>query len=96
MRVRRPVAAGSWATPSPGAGAGAGGPCRLEDGAGALRGARGDTPRRRLSRGAGGGAVSLGGGYGVTQPREPTGKSLPVEVAVKPNVTLPFGGMVRL
>lgn len=51
--------------------------------------------RRRLPRAAGSGTPSLSG-YGVTQPMEPTGKSLPVEVAVKPNVTLPSGGMVRL
>lgn len=34
--------------------------------------------------------------YGLTQPIEPTGKLLPVEVAVNPKVTLPSGGMVRL
>ncbi|GAA2504936.1 hypothetical protein GCM10010393_41980 [Streptomyces gobitricini] len=51
--------------------------------------------QRRLPRAAGSGTPSLSG-YGVTQPMEPTGKSLPVEVAVKPNVTLPSGGMVRL
>lgn len=34
--------------------------------------------------------------YGVTQPIEPTGKSLPVDVAVNPKVTLPSGAIVRL
>lgn len=35
-------------------------------------------------------------GYGLMQPIEPTGKLLPVDVAVNPKVTLPSGGMVRL
>lgn len=34
--------------------------------------------------------------HGVTQAIEPTGWSLPVDVAVKPKVTLPSGGTVRL
>ncbi|MDQ0793888.1 hypothetical protein QFZ58_002376 [Streptomyces sp. B1I3] len=34
--------------------------------------------------------------YGLTQPIEPTGKLLPVEVAVNPKVTLPPGGTVPL
>lgn len=34
--------------------------------------------------------------YGLTQPIDPTGKLLPVDVAVNPKVTLPSGGMVRL
>ncbi len=52
--------------------------------------------QRRLPCGVGSGALARSGGYGVTQPMEPTGKSLPVEVAVKPKVTLPSGGMIRL
>lgn len=34
--------------------------------------------------------------YEVTHPMDPTGRLLPVEVAVKPNVTLPSAGMTRL
>lgn len=34
--------------------------------------------------------------HGVTQTIEPTGWSFPVDVAVKPKVTLPSGGTVRL
>lgn len=34
--------------------------------------------------------------YWLTQPIEPTGKLLPVDVAVNPKVTLPSGGTVRL
>lgn len=53
------------------------------------------TRKRRFPCGTGTGAVSVSC-YGLTQPIEPTGKLLPVEVAVNPKVTLPFGGMVRL
>jgi hypothetical protein len=34
--------------------------------------------------------------YGAAQPIVPTGKSLPDDVAVKPNVTLPSGAITRL
>ncbi len=46
-------------------------------------------------RDAGAGAASVSG-YGLTQPIEPTGRLLPVDVAVNPKVTLPSGGMDRL
>ncbi len=36
------------------------------------------------------------GRHGVTQTIDPTGWSLPVDVAVKPKVALPSGGRVRL
>lgn len=62
---------------------------------------RGAAPGRGAHDGAGsppaaGTGAASSGGYGLTQPIEPTGKSLPVDVAVKPKVTLPSGGMVRL
>lgn len=42
------------------------------------------------------GAPGRGGRYGFTQPIVPTGKLLPDDVAVKPNVTLPSGLITRL
>lgn len=54
-----------------------------------------ETRQRRFPRDAGTGAARASG-YGVTQPIEPTGRLLPVDVAVNPKVTLPSGGMVRL
>jgi len=49
----------------------------------------------RFPQGAGTGAARVSR-YRVTQPIEPTGKSLPVDVAVNPKVTLPPGAIVRL
>ncbi len=68
------------------------------------RGRSTTTPRRsrtaRTHEGAGprgrGSRRRRTGCYGLTQVTVSTGKSLPVEVAVKPKVTLPSGAMVRL